>query len=99
MGQQRRVADNSERRRDAFALTDFASEVLTPTPHTFECAALLQKPGFATFDALHLATAEQGRVDVFLTTHDQLLRLATRFREKLGLRVLNPVSWCQEELS
>ena len=34
------------------------------------------KISFGAFDALHLACAEYGKADVFLTTDDKLLRLA-----------------------
>ena len=61
-----------------------------------ERAAVLQKLGFGTFDALHLASAEQGRSDVFLTTDDGLLHRAARYRNELRLRVQNPSSWYQE---
>ena len=47
-------------------------------------------------DALHLACAEQGAVDVFLTTDDRLLRRARRHAQMLRIRVENPVSWYKE---
>jgi hypothetical protein len=37
-------------------------------------AGFLEGLGFSTFDALHLACAESGAADVFLTTGDGLLR-------------------------
>jgi hypothetical protein len=59
-------------------------------------APFLQGLGFGTFDALHLASAEQGQADVFLTTDDVLLRRAGRCRNELHVRVQNPVSWHRE---
>jgi predicted nucleic acid-binding protein len=38
----------------------------------------LKALGFRTYDALHLACAEQTTVDIFLTTDDGVLRIATR---------------------
>ena len=58
--------------------------------------SFLQELGFGTFDALHLASAEQGQADVFLTTDDDLLRRAGRYRNELHVRVQNPVSWYRE---
>ena len=55
----------------------------------------LEKLGFAAFDALHLACAESGRTDVFLTTDDKLLKRTTRFVEQLHVRVANPLKWLQ----
>jgi len=54
------------------------------------------KHAYATRDALHLACAEVGAVDVFLTTDDGLVRRARRHAETLRVRVENPVSWYQE---
>lgn len=61
-----------------------------------ERGAHLTKLGFGAFDALHLACAELGRADVFLTTDDDLLRRAGQFENELRVRVQNPVSWHQE---
>ena len=52
--------------------------------------------GFKPFDAMHLACAESGNADVFLTTDDRLLRKANRLYSKLGVRVQNPYLWLQE---
>ena len=65
-------------------------------PPTADRAAFLQTLGSGTFDALHLASAEQGQADVFLTTDDDLLRRAGRYRNELRMRVQNPVSWYRE---
>ena len=55
----------------------------------------LEKLGFAAFDALHLACAESGGTDVFLTTDDKLLKRTIRFAEQLHVRVENPLKWLQ----
>lgn len=52
--------------------------------------------GFKWFDALHLACAESGNADVFLTTDDRLLRRAKRLSFELRLGVENPYKWLQE---
>jgi predicted nucleic acid-binding protein len=85
-----------ERRHDVAALLAFSNEVVVPRSRASERATLLQGLGFGTFDALHLASAEQGQADVFLTTDDELLRRAGRYRNELHVRVQNPVSWYRE---
>ena len=85
-----------DRRHDVAALLAFSNEVVVPLPRSAERAAFLQKLGFDTFDALHLASAEQGQADVFLTTDDGLLRRAARYSDELRIRVQNPVSWYEE---
>jgi predicted nucleic acid-binding protein len=84
-----------DRRHDA-ALLAFSNEVVVPRPRSAERAAFLQKLGVGTFDALHLASAEQGGADVFLTTDDGLLRRTGRYSDELRVRVQNPVSWYKE---
>jgi predicted nucleic acid-binding protein len=69
-----------ERRHDVAALLVCADEVVVPRSSAAERAAFLQKLGFGAFDALHLASAEQGQADVFLTTDDNLLRRASGTR-------------------
>lgn len=54
--------------------------------------------GFRPLDALHLACAESGNADLFLTTDDRLHRLAARHSTALMVRVVNPLSWLQEIL-
>ncbi len=54
-----------------------------------------EKLGFKQLDALHLACAERGNADVFLTTDDRLLRRAKRLSSKLDVQVENPYEWLQ----
>lgn len=85
-----------ERRHDVLALLAFADEVVVPQSKAAARAEAIKQLGFGEFDALHLACAEQGTVDVFLTTDDGLLRCACRHAQLLRIRVENPVSWYQE---
>jgi len=59
-------------------------------------AGEIQRLGFAGFDAVHLACAEIGKADVFLTTDDRLLKLAKRLARKLRVKVENPLDWMKE---
>ena len=47
-------------------------------------------------DAFHIACAEIGNVDIFLTTDDKLLRRAERFHTQLNLRIENPYTWLKK---
>ncbi|MCA2812513.1 MAG: hypothetical protein IM477_08160 [Microcystis sp. M090S1] len=46
--------------------------------------------GFKFYDALHLAFAEAGGADIFLTTDDRLLRKAQQYRDPINVMVENP---------
>ena len=52
--------------------------------------------GFKELDALHLACAESGTVDIFLTTDDRLFRRARRHGSQLQIQVENPYEWFHE---
>jgi predicted nucleic acid-binding protein len=56
----------------------------------------LNAMGFRTYDALHLACAEQATVDVFLTTDDRVRGVATCHTAQLKVRVANPLEWLLE---
>jgi predicted nucleic acid-binding protein len=87
---------DADRRHDVAVLLALANEVIVPQTGTAERATVLQKLGLDPFDALHLACAEEGRADVFLTTDDALIRRAGRRINEIRTRVMNPVSWYQE---
>ena len=57
----------------------------------------LEALGFERLDALHLACAESGNADIFLTTDDSLLKIAKRANTRLRVRVEYPDTWLQEE--
>ncbi len=57
----------------------------------------LEAFGFERLDALHLACAESGNADIFLTTDDSLLKIAKRVNTELHVRVEYPDTWLQEE--
>ena len=46
--------------------------------------------------SISLACAEQATVDVFLTTDDRVLRIATRHTAQLKVRVANLLEWLLE---
>jgi len=87
---------DQERRNDVNSLLVLASEVVRPKTEDADRATELQKLGIRSFDALHLACAERGEVDVFLTTDDGLLSRARRHGTALRVRAENPLSWYQE---
>ncbi len=56
----------------------------------------LENFGFKSFDAMHVACSESANVDVFLTTDDKLLKTAEREKDKLNIKISNPLSWLTE---
>jgi predicted nucleic acid-binding protein len=87
---------NQDKRNDALALLSHAGTLAMPTPTAIQRALLLETSGYGTFDALHLACAEEARADALLTTDDRFIKLAARGIGNPDVRVLNPVDWLQE---
>jgi predicted nucleic acid-binding protein len=56
-------------------------------------ARQLDSLGFRPLDALHIACAESSGADVFLTTDDRLLNLASRLSAQIHVQVANPLPW------
>ncbi len=52
---------------------------------------LLHSLGFKRMDALHLASAEALKADIFLTTDDRFAACATRSMQHISLAVINPI--------
>ena len=89
-------APDRDRSRRVAALVSFASARIPVEAVIVKRAQDLEALGFQAYDALHIACAEAGGVDVFLTTDDRLLRLAARNATAVGVRVDNPLQWLQE---
>ena len=56
-------------------------------------AAQLQKLGFLSYDATHIASAEKSQADVFLTTDGRLLKKAQKNAQLINVKINNPVQW------
>jgi predicted nucleic acid-binding protein len=85
-----------QRRHRVKLLAAYAHHRVLVEQAEIERAQQLEALGFRSFDALHLACAESGGADVFLTTDDKLLRRATRLPGQLNVQVENPLTWLKE---
>lgn len=79
-------------------VTEYISQSVQVGTKELERARELAASGFVGFDAVHLACAESGKADVFLTTDDRLLKLAKRHAKQLQIKVENPLDWIKEIL-
>ena len=85
-----------EQRANLEDILQFAYETVLVSTTEIERSDYLESLGFKRFDALHIACAESGDVDILLTTDDRMLRLAKRYQSDLHVRVENPHTWLQE---
>ena len=82
-------------RRDEIALwKNRAASLIELSAGIKERARQLEEQGMPALDAAHLASAEAGGADVFVTCDDVIARRARRL--KLGLRVVNPVAYWEQ---
>ena len=58
----------------------------------------LEALGFKDRDALHLACAESGKADIFLTTDDRVIRRAKLVGSQLRVWVDNPDTWLGKQM-
>ncbi len=58
----------------------------------------LKKFGFKSFDALHISSSEYGFIDSFLTTDDNIVMIYNRFKNKINVKIQNPLTWVEENL-
>jgi hypothetical protein len=87
---------DTERRLRVQLLLDYVHHSIEIGQAEENRAKQLQEMGFKLLDALHLACAETGQADLFLTTDDKLLNLARRLVGQLKVRVENPLTWLKE---
>ena len=77
-------------------IADFIEQSVDIGEKEAKRAGELEKLGFVGFDAVHLACAESGGADVFLSTDDRLLKRAKRRSKKIRVKVMNPLDWLKE---
>jgi predicted nucleic acid-binding protein len=81
-----------DKQRKLDRILSIAKTYIVMTHQIEQRAEQLIKKGFKIFDALHIACAESGNVDIFLTTDDRLLRRA-RGDTEITVDIENPVQW------
>jgi len=87
---------NNEKLKKILMLLSVANEKLILNETAIYRSIELQKKGIKPMDSLHLAVSETSTIDVFLTTDDALLRMASKMN--LNIIVANPVTWLMEVL-
>lgn len=87
---------DGERRRKVSILAGLARLKVPLDEEVRRLAVELQNLGFKPFDALHISSAEKGKIDVFLTTDDNLLQKASQRDIMIKVKVANPLKWLTE---
>ncbi|MBD2505736.1 PIN domain-containing protein [Nostoc sp. ATCC 53789] len=85
-----------ERLQNVKKLLDIAKIKVINSTFIEDRAAQLQKLGFSSYDATHIASAERSKADVFLTTDDRLFKKAQKNSQLINVLINNPVQWLAE---
>ena len=89
---------NTERKERLLLLAQEANQTVEISEKNLDRAETLSSLGISEYDALHIAAAETAKVDVFLTTDDQLQKIVDKNKKRIPLIVVNPVKWLEETL-
>jgi hypothetical protein len=87
---------NMERRARTWLIVQRADHKVLVDQAVVQRGREMEAMGFGPYDSLHVACAERGKVDVFLTTDDRLIALALRHSSRLEVKVSNPLLWIRE---
>ena len=93
-----RQTEDVERKERLLLLAGQSHQVVAMTEKILTQAEKLVASGFDSYDAIHLASAENAKVDVFLTTDDNMQKIANRNKKMFSFVVVNPVTWLEEAL-
>lgn len=89
---------DTERTERLMLLAKGSNQTIEISEEILDRAQKLESLGFDEFDAVHLASAENAKVDIFLTTDDNLQKVSNRNKNLLPFVVINPVKWLEEVL-
>ena len=85
-----------ERKIKVNLVASVAKEYIRLNKDILKRAEQIQRMGVKSFDALHVACAEAGKADVFLTTDDKLLKKLRQNFGKTKVKTANPLEWIEE---
>jgi hypothetical protein len=87
---------DNDKKEKVMILYDAASEHIDFTEDIYIRAKELEDFNIKSFDALHIASAEIAKADVFLTTDRKLIKTTKRAGVKIPVK--NPLIWLTEVL-
>ncbi|WP_029545391.1 hypothetical protein [Selenomonas sp. AB3002] len=87
---------NPEKRAKVADLCQVVTERIAHSESLEQRAKQLQLEGLHVMDSFHVASAEIGEADIFLTVDDKLIKLCRKIT--LTVRVMNPLEYIEEVL-
>lgn len=91
-----KISDKAKK-DNVLRLANIINEIITYSPEILQRAMELEKLAtIRKMDSLHIASAENGHADVFLSTDDKLLKACKRIQDVLKIDVKNPLFYLAE---
>jgi predicted nucleic acid-binding protein len=90
--------EDVERKERLLLLAGQSHQVVAMTEKILTQAEKLVASNIDGYDAIHLASAENAKANVFLTTDDNMQKIANRNKKMFSFVVVNPVTWLEEVL-
>lgn len=87
-----------ERKERVSSYLDMASIVIMMSDAVRERSALLEHKGIDPIDAIHLACAESGGADYFITCDDGIIRKSRKSDASAKMTVCNPLEFVLKEV-
>lgn len=84
---------DSVRRQKVFLLASIASYNIEVGKVVEKRAHEISSLKFDPYDSLHIACAEASGADIFLTTDDNILQKARRYKNIFSIEINNPITW------
>ena len=81
---------NFEKKERVRVLLKFIKDGVKITPGIIESARQLEGSGLRGIDALHIASATAGRVELLVTSDDRMIKRARRIAAELPFQVVRP---------
>ncbi|NJM00763.1 MAG: PIN domain-containing protein [Synechococcaceae cyanobacterium SM2_3_2] len=85
-------------RREVLKTSLYFSQYRVPIEAIRSRAQYMQSDlGVKEFDSFYLASAELAEAEVFLTTDDKLIKIATRYQSQISVSVKKPDQWINSQ--
>ena len=88
----------AERKERVSSYLDIASKVIVVSDNVKTKAVLLERAGIDPIDALHLACAEAGEAEYFVTCDDNIIKKARKDQAMVQMAVCGPLEFVLKEV-
>jgi len=87
---------DSNRKEKVYQLSKISKVKVEVNKQVWDRYEVLKKTNLPDFDILHIACAEIGKADIFLTTDDDIIKRINKSNIELKVDIKNPIKWLME---